>query len=105
MVQDNANEYDYDWSDDYENLDATGTLTQVGCAVVHGLAGGCAAVQSSHVQPRLAGGGGPSSSHVQLCGMAAAQFPVAALWLQSNASIAVHPSCSSKAMTVEQRLL
>lgn len=25
---DNSNEYDYDWSGDYENLDSTGTLTQ-----------------------------------------------------------------------------
>lgn len=39
-MQDNSNEYDYDWSDDYENLDSTGTLTQVGCAVLHGPAHG-----------------------------------------------------------------
>ena len=49
-MQDNSNEYDYDWSDDYENLDATGTLTQVGCAVLHKLAGCCAQLRCADVQ-------------------------------------------------------
>ena len=49
-MQDNSNEYDYDWSDDYENLDATGTLTQVGSAVLHGLAGCCAELRCADVQ-------------------------------------------------------
>ena len=44
MAQDDASEYDYDWSGDYENLDATGTLTQVGCMGLQ------AAVRSSDVQ-------------------------------------------------------
>ena len=74
-MQDDSSEYDYDWSDDYENLDATGTLTQVGCMAPQ------AAVQSSDVQ---------------LCSMAAAQLSVACCvagdrCLQSCASFMQQP--------------